>query len=210
MRTTSKTTRLLLVLMALLAIIISVYPLIFALVPGADGLFKSKAATLLTSGWYKPIFYIHTSFGGIALLAGSTQFFKNLRLRHPSLHRILGKIYIITVIVSGLAGLVVASYATGGLISISGFTMLALGWLSTTILAYTSIKQKNINAHEKWMMYSYAFCFSAVTLRIYLGLGIAAGLAFNEFYPYLAWLCWAPNIFLVAWLIVKKDTKTII
>lgn len=192
-----------LVIMVLLAVIISFYPVAFAFIPGADGLFSSKAEVLITSGWYKPIFYVHTSFGGIALLVGSAQFFKRLRQRRLKLHRTLGKIYFISVLLSGLAGLIVAAYATGGWISISGFTLLAIGWLGTTVMAYASIRNGDIAAHERWMIYSYAFCFSAVTLRIYLGLGIASGMAFINFYPYLAWLCWVPNILFAGYRVTK-------
>ncbi|RMB59232.1 DUF2306 domain-containing protein [Dokdonia sinensis] len=185
--------------MVVLAVVISLYPIAFALIPGADGLFRSKADALLNSAWYKPIFYVHTSFGGVALLVGSTQFFKKLRQRRLKLHRTLGKIYVISVMISGLSGLVVAGYATGGWIAVSGFTLLGIGWLWTTALAYISVRKVNIKAHERWMIYSYAFCFSAVTLRIYLGLGIASGMTFMDFYPYLAWLCWVPNILFARW-----------
>lgn len=202
----TKKTNYLLIIMAVLALIISLYPIAFAFIPGADGLFKSKPENLMMTSWYKPIFLVHTSFGGIALLAGSTQFFKRLRIKRLSLHRLLGKIYVISVLLSGLSGLIVAAYATGGWISISGFTMLGIGWLVTTTLAYTTIKRGDIAAHQLWMTYSYAFCFSAVTLRIYLGLGVASGLAFNDFYPYLAWLCWVPNVLVAAWVIASRKS----
>jgi len=192
-----------LIIMMLLAIIISIYPIIFALVPGADGLFRSKPSDLMATAWYKPIFLVHTSFGGLALLAGSTQFFKKLRQKRLGLHRTLGKIYVVAVALSGTAGLIVAVFATGGWISISGFTLLGIGWLLTTALAYITIRKGDIHAHQKWMIYSYAFCFSAVTLRIYLGLGIAIGLSFNDFYAYLAYLCWVPNIGFAAWRVSR-------
>lgn len=206
MSVTAKKSRYLLTTMAVLALIISLYPIAFALIPGADGLFLSKPENLMTTSWYKPIFYVHTSFGGLALLAGSTQFFKRLRSKWLSLHRTFGKIYVISVLLSGVAGLIVAAYATGGWISISGFTLLGIGWLMTTTLAYTTIKRGDISAHQLWMTYSYAFCFSAVTLRIYLGLGVASGLAFNDFYPYLAWLCWVPNVLFASWLISNRKS----
>ena len=44
------------------------------------------------------------------------------------------------------------------------------------------------------MVYSYAACFAAVTLRIWMPLLV---LAFGEFLPayrVVAWLCWVPNL----------------
>ncbi|NQX77785.1 MAG: DUF2306 domain-containing protein [Gilvibacter sp.] len=48
------------------------------------------------------------------------------------------------------------------------------------MIGYRSIKKKDINAHKRWMMRSYAFCFAFVTFRIYLGSGAAMGIAFDD------------------------------
>jgi hypothetical protein len=47
-----------------------------------------------------------------------------------------------------------------------------------------------------------------VTLRIGLGIGFGSGIPFEIFYPYLAWICWVPNL-LVALMIIKKHANTI-
>ena len=189
--------------MTILAVVISLYPVAFAFVPGADGLFNSKDEVLLASTIYKPLFYTHTSFGGIALLFGSFQFFPKWRAKRLDLHRTFGKIYVVCVLLSGLAGIYVSLYATGGMVSILGFLGLAISWLLTTIMAYTSIRKGNVTAHQKWMLRSYALCFAAVTLRIYLGISAAFGIAFMTIYPMLAWLSWVPNLMYVELRIAK-------
>lgn len=189
--------------MAFLAIVISLYPIGFAFIPGADGLFKSKPTAVLESSFYLTVFYIHTSFGGLALLCGATQFFKKLRIRRLSLHRTLGKIYVISVLISGLSAFYIAFYATGGVISSVGFSCMAIAWLFTTIKAYTTIRNRNIDAHQRWMIRSYAICFAAVTLRVYLGISAGAGIAFMAVYPVLSWLSWVPNVFFAEYLIKK-------
>jgi uncharacterized membrane protein len=189
--------------MAFLAIIVSLYPIAFAFAPGADGLFKSKPTAVLDSNFYLTIFYIHTSVGGLALFCGSTQFFKKLRMRRLSLHRTLGKIYVISVIISGLSAFYIAFYATGGVISTVGFSCMAIAWLFTTVKAYTTIRNRNINAHQQWMIRSYAICFAAVTLRVYLGISTVAGIAFMTIYPILAWLSWIPNVLFAEFLIKR-------
>ncbi|MFL5788898.1 MAG: DUF2306 domain-containing protein, partial [Flavisolibacter sp.] len=69
--------------------------------------------------------------------------------------------------------------------------------------AFIEIRNKQIVEHQKMMTYSYASCFAAVTLRIYLPV---LTLLFNDFttaYQLVAWLCWVPNI-IVAYIIVKR------
>ncbi len=71
-------------------------------------------------------FYTHIYLGGIALLIGWTQFIKQLRVKKIGLHRRIGKIYILSVILSGIAGLYISFYATGGIVAKSGFASMAL------------------------------------------------------------------------------------
>ena len=65
-------------------------------------------------------------------------------------------------------------------------------------------KNKNVQAHQYWMFINFALTFAAVTLRTGLGIGFASGTPFEVFYPYLAWLCWVPNL-LVALVIAKRQ-----
>ena len=201
MATTSRSIRLAIIIMAVLAILTGLYPAVFAFVPSSRGLFNSKPEALIESSWYIPLFMVHIGFGAVAILAGSTQFFEKLRQRKLNLHRNLGKVYVGAVIPSGLAGLIVGFYATGTWYSKAGFIALAIGWLLTTIIAYITIRKKQISLHRKWMMRSYAFCFAFVTFRIYLGLGAALDIPFNDYYSYLSFLCWVPNIIFIEWRI---------
>ena len=84
------------------------------------------------------------------------------------LHRIFGKTYVISVFISGFCGLFIALDATGGIVSTLRFFTLGLIWLTTAILGFNSIRKGDIKSHEKFMIFSYAACFAAVTLRIWL------------------------------------------
>jgi len=53
------------------------------------------------------------------------------------------------------------------------------------------------------MIYSYAACFAAVTLRIWLPFLTMAFHDFNTGYRIVAFLCWVPNM-IVAWFIVQR------
>ena len=88
----------------------------------------------------------------------------------------------------------ISFFATGGLPSSIGFLCLGIIWFATTLMAFVNIKKRNIAIHQKLMTYSYAACFSAVTLRILLPVLV---LIFGDFitaYTIVAWLCWVPNL----------------
>ncbi len=190
-------------LIAFFAIIIGVYPVIYFLVDRKFGLLSSKTDELLANPIWNIAFYTHIIFGGIALLIGWTQFSKKLRNTNLTLHRTIGKIYVSCVLLSGTAGLYIAFFATAGIIASTGFIGLAVVWLSTTWLAYRNIKRRNIDQHEVMMIFSYAACFAAVTLRIWLPMLTAYFGDFDTGYRIVAWLCWVPNM-VVAALIVRN------
>lgn len=196
-------TRSLKIIMALLAIIVGFYPILYFIVDRNFGLLQSKPVELLSNVGWNVGFYIHIIMGGIALLVGWIQFNEKFRNRRLSLHRIFGKIYVVAALLSSVAAIYIAFYATGGIIASTGFMLLGLTWFYTTATAYTSIRNKNLRTHQVMMIYSYAACLAAVTLRLYLPL---LTMAFGDFIPaYLvvAWLCWMPNM-VAAWFIVRR------
>jgi uncharacterized membrane protein len=139
------------------------------------------------------------------LLCGWSQFLKSSRSKYLKLHRFLGKIYVITVLLSGIAGLYLAFHATGGAIASFGFGILALLWLTTTSIAFIFIQKKQIEKHQHWMIRSYALCFAAVTLRLWIPFFQAVlHFEFVEGYRIIAWLCWVPNLLFAEWIIFRK------
>jgi len=192
------------ILFALLAIGVSMYPLAYFVADMSGGLLGSKSDALLNSSLWNAGFYIHICFGGIALFVGWSQFFKSIRNKYLMLHRRLGIIYCVSVLLSGVAGLYIATHASGGIVSVLGFTMLAILWLYTTTKAFLAIRERNIIDHERWMIRSYALCFAAVTLRLWLPAFMnGIGMDFIDAYRIIAWLCWVPNI-IVAELIIRR------
>lgn len=194
------------VLFVFFAIGIGLYPYVYMLsdVLAENGLLAQKSEDVKSNIVWAFQFKTHIYLGGIALLTGWSQFIKKWRNKKLSFHRFLGKIYIIVVLLSGISGLYIAFYAEGGIVAQLGFTGLALLWLYTTIMAYTTIRKKDINAHQKWMIRSYALTFAAVTLRIWLPMfQNGFGMEFFQAYVIIAWLCWVPNIIWAEWKVRK-------
>lgn len=152
--------------------------------------------------------YTHIFPSLIALILGPFQFNEKLRINRIFLHQQLGKVYLVCVLLGGFSGLYMAQFSFGGMVSHVGFCLLAILWLTSGLFAYTSIVRKKIQTHKNWMIVNFSLTFAAVTLRIGLGIGFGIGLPFELFYPYLAWLCWVPNL-LIALILIKKDTTTL-
>ena len=122
------------ILFIILCMTIGFYPLLYFIIDRKFGLLSSKSVELLNSIPWNIAFYGHIVLGGLALFIGWIQFSKKLRQKNISSHRLIGKIYIYAVLISGTCGLFIAQNATGGLGCRIGFTLLAISWLSTPLL----------------------------------------------------------------------------
>lgn len=137
----------------------------------------------------------HVFAAAVALALGPAQFSTRLRQRRPALHRWIGRTYLgVGVAIGGVAGLAVATHASGGPWARLGFGALAVAWLATGGLAYRAARRRSFVAHRRWMVRNFALTFAAVTLRLYLPSALVAGIAFERAYPVIAWLCWLPNL----------------
>ncbi len=149
-------------------------------------------------------FLLHISFAPVALAIGAIQFFPALRRQRPALHRWLGRGYGGAILVSGIAGVVVALNAAGGPSARLGFALLAVVWVATTANAIRHAMARRIGKHRRWMVYSFALTFAGVTLRIYLLGFMAAGIGYTDASAYLAWLCWLPNLAVAYWWLNQR------
>lgn len=191
------------ILIGLSAILIGLYPISYFLLAEKFGLLNTKTDPLLLNTLWRIGFYTHIIFGGLALGIGWLQFNTTLRTKKVKLHRFVGKVYIAAVLLSATSGIGIGFFATGGWITALGFIVLGFIWLSTTLLAYTKVKKGQLILHQKFMIYSYAACFAAVTLRIWLPLLIFVFGDFMIAYPIVAWLSWVPNL-VVAHFLVRR------
>jgi uncharacterized membrane protein len=182
------------ILLAVLAILVGLYPAIYLFVDRKFGLLSSKTNELLANPFWNIGFYTHIFFAGLALLIGWTQFSSRRRNKNIAIHRITGKVYTASALLSSIGGVYIGIFATGGLVPSLGFICLGVIWFYTTLMAYIYIRNKYIIQHQKMMIYSYAACFAGVTLRIWMPV---LGIIFGDFitaYTIVAWLCWVPNI----------------
>ena len=191
------------VVLVLLSVPIALYALGFAWF-APDSPFKAR---MLSLPWGALPHFIG---GGIALLVGGFQFSAALRTGRPALHRLLGRVYLLAVLASGFGGLAIATNAHGGISARIGFGLLALLWLGTAMAAWRAILRRDIEAHRRWMVRSFALTFGAVMLRVQLPL-LQAGLgaSFDEAYRTVAWLAWVPNLLVAEWWLLARRVPSV-
>jgi uncharacterized membrane protein len=104
----------------------------------------------------------HTLCGLIALLAGPMQFSSRLRERHLRFHRVLGRLYVISVFVGAFTGIALAAGRPG----LPGTSMQAAAWIVCTTAAFITARNRQIIQHRQWMARSYAVTFTFVSSRV--------------------------------------------
>jgi uncharacterized membrane protein len=126
----------------------------------------SKQDVLPLDAW-RWAFYVHISTSLLTILSGLTQFSKTIYRQYAALHRIIGKIYVFTVLVlSAPSGFIMALYANGGNYTRPAFVVLSLLWWWFTWCAYQAARNGAYQRHARFMMRSYALTWSAVSLRV--------------------------------------------
>jgi len=104
----------------------------------------------------------HTLCGLIALLAGQVQFSSRFRQRHLKFHRVLGRIYVISVFIGALSGIALAAGRPG----LPGTSMQAAVWIVCTTAAFITARNRQTAQHRQWMVRSYAVTFTFVSSRL--------------------------------------------
>lgn len=125
---------------------------------------KSRVPITSSSLQY-PVLVAHIVFACIALLSGFLQFIDRIRKNKPQLHRYLGRLYVCSVMISGLLALVVIFYIEN-FAKAASFLALSLTWLFTGWKGYRSAARKRFDEHRKWMIRSFGVTLVAVTGRI--------------------------------------------
>ena len=104
----------------------------------------------------------HTLAGIFALLIGPINFSSRIRQRHLQLHRVLGRIYVVSVFVGAATGVALASGRPG----FPGTCGQAAAWIVCTTAALITARNRQIVQHRQWMMRSYAVTFTFVSSRV--------------------------------------------
>jgi uncharacterized membrane protein len=104
----------------------------------------------------------HALCGIVALLSGPLQFSTRLRRKYLPFHRVLGRVYVIAVLIAAVialiltqgSGLEIATYVQSG------------SWIVCTLAAFLTARNGHIAQHRQWMVRSYAVTFTFISTRV--------------------------------------------
>ncbi len=158
--------------------------------------------------WYIMLF-MHITTSIVALVIGPFTLSTKFRGKNINRHRIVGRIYMVGILLCGVSGLYLSFYAMGGLVAKLGLDLLSVFWLTSAYPALNRVKNKKIQDHRNWVIRNYSLTFAAVTLRIWLPLFVLLfGLQqFEVSYTVIAWLAWVPNLIIAELFIRQRLNK---
>jgi uncharacterized membrane protein len=136
----------------------------------------------------------HISGGLLALAIGPFQFWKRLRDNYITIHRLLGRVYLIAILIGTISATYLA-WTSSIRLNFSwalALQVLAFAWITTASMAYISVRSGRISQHKEWMIRSYVVTFAFVTFRWLVDLPLAIRLIdkFEERAPNMIWLSW--------------------
>ncbi len=110
----------------------------------------------------------HISGGLLALVLGPFQFWNRFRTRYLRIHRLMGRLYLIGIVIGFVASTYLAwttglAVNTGWAVGLQG---LALAWIVTAFMAYRFIRKRKIQLHKEWMIRSYVVTLAFVSFRV--------------------------------------------
>lgn len=171
---------------------------------------------IFTEKSYTPYFwsrnvglFTHIFFGMFAFLIGPFQFISAIRKNYVKIHRTMGKTYLICIAISAPAASYMAVTSQINFVYACGLLGLAIAWITTSLLAYISIRKGLTTIHREWMVRSYVVTFAFATFRLFdEGLG-KLGVGPDDLRAtLLSWACWTVPLFATEVILqVKKFNK---
>lgn len=172
-----------------------------------------------------PLLYMvlvtHIFLAFLALVLGPFQFIRGLRQTYPFVHRCIGRIYLVCVLISGMAALVIV-LTTTDFTRQTAFLMLDVLWLLSAGKAYRAIRQRRMSEHFTWIVRNYAFTLVAVVARIVVPLSILVqvlrgqisfpiniGRVLDTTLGAGIWFALVLNLVLSEWLILQRANKAL-
>jgi uncharacterized membrane protein len=111
----------------------------------------------------------HGLGGTLALGLGALQFSTRLRRRHLRIHRLSGRLYVVSTFVAA-PGAIVMAFISSPWFLIPFTVVQASTWMLFTLVAYLCIRRGDVSAHREWMMRSYAIVLIFLEGRVLMAI----------------------------------------
>jgi uncharacterized membrane protein len=176
-------------ILRVLAAIVANYPDYFP--PNFDSLFlQGREATF--TGAYRVAFYLHIFTAPVVLLNGLILLSEFVRRRCGGLHRVLGRVQVVVLLLLVLpSSAVISRHAFGGWPAGVSFLLLSAATAGCAVAGVVYARRRRFDQHRRWMLRCYVLICSAVALRLISGATGVVGVPSPEgAYIAAAWASW--------------------
>lgn len=181
-----------------LLIWIAVISMTWLFMHGADRFLELTPEALGKYFELRWVLIAHITAGGGALTTGIIQFWPKLRNYSWKLHRFIGFVYLLAILVSSSCALVLAFTTAYKVNWANAFTLQvwATVWISATFVAYYAAVKRKFQLHREWMTRSYivtvAFLISGFAYKIPYVQQLGS---YEEISTPLFWMGWAVPLY---------------
>jgi uncharacterized membrane protein len=148
---------------------------------------------------YYGVLVVHITCGPIAMVTVIFQIWPWFRRHHAKAHRVMGRIYVAAVVLTGLSGLTIVRFAPA--VGQIGVVMVTLTLLATTIAGFVMARRGKYVEHRRLMLYSFALVtnniWGVTIVEVLLHLPITVQLSY--LLEAARWIGWVLNLMLVQW-----------
>ena len=139
-----------------------------------------------------PWLFPHAILGIVAITIGPFQFISAIRNKYLNVHRMMGRVYVIAVVLGGISGMYLAITTGINFPYMIGLITMSFFWTASAVMAYLAIRNKKIELHKEWMIRSYVITFTAfVFTRLIIDVLNRTDLATNtEVLAFSVWSSW--------------------
>ncbi|MFC9943968.1 DUF2306 domain-containing protein [Streptomyces pratensis] len=114
----------------------------------------------------------------------------------------------VCVAAGAVIAVIAATYSISGFTSRIAFYVMSAAWLYTLVQGYRTIRRGEVRRHRIWMIRNYALTFTAVTLRVFLGIGgfveEPLNLTFEDIYFTSVWGSFLLNVLATEYFLVQR------
>lgn len=149
----------------------------------------------------------HITGGTFALFMGPFQFWSGFRQRYLRIHRWTGRLYLGGVLLGSSTAFYIVFFTPFGFAYGVGLFTMGVAWITTSVMAFIAIQNRQIAAHKEWMIRSYVVTFGFVTFRLLGDLPFISDLPLIERFPMQSWACWAIPLFVTEVILQWKHIR---
>ncbi len=153
---------------------------------------------------------LHILPGLLFLLIGPLQFAPYLRQRFRALHRTIGRLFIISGIISAFAviWMVFVFPAVGGVLTQAATTVINLTMIAFLLHAFQAARTKRFSQHRSSMIRAYAIGLSVSTARIFINAADwVFGMPFEASFTGASVIGVVLNVIVAEWVIHRRPPR---